>query len=98
MEEQLSSLEQRVKAVEQGQGHSEETEKALRAYQVQMSEKLRRVRDLLQAESGAGDSSEVARERDAALEENKKLRKEVERLNYRVKHLVRALNEEENKK
>jgi ABC-type transport system involved in cytochrome bd biosynthesis fused ATPase/permease subunit len=96
METQLSNLEQRVEAVEKGQGLSHETEQALRAYQAQVVEKLIRVRDLL-LHSDSADATQAIQERDEAREENKKLKKEIEKLNYRVTHLVRALEVEEKK-
>ena len=43
------------------------------------------------------DLAAVQKERDELLKENLVLRKEKERLNYRVNHLVKALNEEEKK-
>lgn len=97
MEAQISTLEKRIEAVENGQGFSHETELALRAYQSQTVEKLKVVRDLLLSADSA-DSTQVTQERDTALEENKKLKKEIDRLNYRVKHLVKALDEEEKKR
>mmetsp|Transcript_28678 Transcript_28678/g.48397 ORF Transcript_28678/g.48397 Transcript_28678/m.48397 type:complete len:98 (-) Transcript_28678:87-380(-) len=96
MEEKLSSLELRVQAVEKGQGLSHETEMALKAYQQQTVSKLMKVRDLLLSPDSA-DAKQVTQERDAALEENKKLKKEIEKLNYRVKHLTRSLEAEEKK-
>ena len=96
MEEQLLNLEQRVQAVENGQGFSNETEMALRAYQAQTAAKLIQVRDLLLSPDNA-DSTQVTQERDSLMEENKKLKKEIEKLNYRVKHLVRNLENEEQK-
>ena len=44
-----------------------------------------------------GDIAKITQERDAALEENAKLKKEMDRLQYRVQHLIKALNAEESK-
>jgi hypothetical protein len=96
MDEKISSLEQRVEAVERGQGLSRDAELALRSYQSQTVAKLIQVRDLLLSPDNT-DASQVSKERDAALEENAKLKKDIEKLNYRVNHLVRSLEAEEMK-
>ena len=46
---------------------------------------------------GSTSSSMLKDERDAAVAEVKLLKKEVDKLNYRIRHLVKALNEEESK-
>ena len=46
---------------------------------------------------GSTSSSILKDERDAAVAEVKLLKKEVDKLNYRIRHLVKALNEEESK-
>jgi hypothetical protein len=48
-------------------------------------------------DSSSSSSSILKDERDKARAEVKILQKEVEKLNYRVRHLVKALNEEEQK-
>ena len=45
----------------------------------------------------SSSSSILKDERDKARAEVKILQKEVEKLNYRIRHLVKALNEEEQK-
>ena len=94
MEEALSNLEKRVEAVEKGRGYSQETEAALRAYQLQTVTKLKQVRDLLLSEDNI-NSSQIAKERDGLKLENEKLKKEIDKLNYRVKHLVRSVEQAE---
>ena len=63
---------------------------SLHDYQVQLHQKLVNIRNLLVSEGG--DISEVRAERDLYLAENAQLRKETERLNYRVQHLIKALD------
>jgi len=55
--------------------------------------KLRALRDAMKAEGQ--DLSQVKSERDQALAENEELKKENEKLNYRIKHLLRSLEEAE---
>lgn len=73
----------------------DETEKVLNEYKLQMLAKLKVVRDTLIMEGG--DIQGIRNERDQAIKENIALKKENERLNYRVRHLIKALNEEEEK-
>ena len=60
---------------------------ALAEYQRQMLARLVVIRDALV--SGDGDVTFVVKERDALREENAKLKKEAEKLNYRIAHLVK---------
>jgi hypothetical protein len=100
-ENRMSSLEAKLLALEGSAvsgGSNEAVENALKAYQLTMAQKLRAIRDAMIAENGSSESlSKVISERDGALAENAKLKKEIERLNYRVNHLVKALNAEEAK-
>ena len=57
--------------------------------------KLKVVRDKITAEGG--DGTALRKERDAALVENEKMKKEIEKLNYRVNHLIKELNAAESK-
>ena len=66
---------------------------SLLAYQTQLLEKLTCVRDALSIEGG--DIGQVREERDLFRAENTKLKLEAEKLNYRVKHLVKALTKAE---
>jgi chromosome segregation ATPase len=75
--------------------NSEAVEAALKAYQKQILGKLKQIREAFDAEGG--DIQTIRSERDQLAAENKKMKTEIERLNYRVNHLVKALNEEEAK-
>ena len=52
--------------------------------------KLKLIRDKISAEGG--DGMALRKERDAALAENERMKKEIEKLNYRVNHLIKELN------
>ena len=94
LEEQLLSLESLSTKANDSRG----VEEALRNYQLTILQRLKNIRDLMSTEKGSSESiAKVTEERDSALVENLKLKKEVERLNYRVNHLVKALNVEEAK-
>lgn len=102
VEEQMGALEERLKKMELnssskagGGADSAAVEKALQTYQVQMLAKLKAIRDQIANEGG--DATVVRKERDVALAENAKMKVEIERMNYRINHLVRALSEEEAK-
>ena len=96
IEEKLTSLETLKGNNSSGNGDNTAiVEEAMKAYQKQLLEKLKLIRDSLMSEGG--DVSTIRKERDALAEENKQLKKEVERLNYRVRHLVKSLEEEEDK-
>ena len=63
---------------------------SLHDYQVQLHQKLVNIRNALTSEGG--DISQIREERDLYLAENAQLKKETERLNYRVQHLIKALD------
>lgn len=63
---------------------------SLHDYQVQLHQKLVNIRNSLVTEGG--DISQIRVERDLYLAENAQLKKEMERLNYRVQHLIKALD------
>ena len=97
-DDRMKSIEERIVALESTNAPVNNTaavQEAVRAYQIQVLEKLKDIRQSLASEGG--DVVNIKAERDAALAENAALKKEVERLNYRVRHLVKALNEEESK-
>jgi phage host-nuclease inhibitor protein Gam len=97
-EERMISIEKKILELEKLNSQpsdSEAIKSALVDYQRQMLTRLQSVRNSLLNE--IGDISTVRSERDAALIENLQMKKEIERLNYRVQHLVKALNEEEKK-
>jgi hypothetical protein len=66
---------------------------ALMAYQRSMLTRLKAIRSALGNEGG-GDVGAITRERDALLEENKKLKADNDKLNYRIMHLVRSMKEQ----
>jgi regulator of replication initiation timing len=92
VEDKLKELEQRVGTME-AQGASESDQNLLSQYQSQILPKLMLIREKMIAEGG--DIDQIRNERDQAINENVTLRKEIERLNYRVNHLIKSLNEEE---
>ena len=95
-EDRLKTLEERLLAVEStsaGAASTADVELALHQYQKQILGKLKEVREKI-AEEG-GDISTIRRERDEAVSQNALLSKEIAKLNYRVQHLVKALNAEE---
>lgn len=95
-EDRLKSIEDRLLAVEStsaGTASTADVELALHQYQKQILGKLKEVRDKI-AEEG-GDISTIRKERDEAVNQNALLVKEIAKLNYRVQHLVKALNAEE---
>lgn len=85
----MKSLEERIVSLE---ASCDDTKKAdialiLKEFQEQAFAKIA-------ASSGDG-SLGIKQERDNALAEVARLKKENERLEYRVRHLIKALNEEE---
>mmetsp|Transcript_28081 Transcript_28081/g.36798 ORF Transcript_28081/g.36798 Transcript_28081/m.36798 type:complete len:111 (+) Transcript_28081:71-403(+) len=66
---------------------------AVRNVQGEMLLKLRSLRDSMKSEGN--DLEKVKEQRDQALAENAELKKDIEKLNYRIKHLIRSLEEAE---
>ena len=102
MDSRVADLEARLLKVEleDGQQRGGSSEVLLLEYKIQLVGRLKEVRDALLHESGSGgggsgDNSIIVAERDALKAENASMRKEIDRLNYRVAHLIKALNEEE---
>lgn len=92
----MLSIEQRLSSIEStklSESSSSDIQQALAEYQQQILIKLKAVRDQISAEGG--DVSVVKKERDDAVSENAQLKKEIEKLNYRIQHLVKALNKAE---
>lgn len=97
-EAKMSTIEQRLLALESDTGagnNSAAVEQALAAYQKQVLEKLKVIRSKIMEEGG--DVSTIKKERDDAVAQNALLKKEVERQNYRIQHLIKALNLAEEK-
>jgi hypothetical protein len=95
IEDKLKELEQRLGTIEAQGGNESNQSQQLHQYQSQILPKLMLIREKMIAEGG--DIDQVKNERDQAINENVALKKEIERLNYRVNHLVKSLNEEEAK-
>lgn len=75
---------------------STEVLSGIQSYQAQLLPRLKEIREAMEKELASGQH--VQPEETIALrEENKKLKAEVEKLNYRVRHLVKMLEEEEQK-
>lgn len=91
----ISKLEERLDAVEaKNDSYSSQTrgdDSNLRIYQAKLLVRLKEIRVTI----GTGDAGSIKKERDAALSENVELKKELERANYRIKHLVKELNKAE---
>mmetsp|Transcript_19550 Transcript_19550/g.32668 ORF Transcript_19550/g.32668 Transcript_19550/m.32668 type:complete len:111 (-) Transcript_19550:1775-2107(-) len=93
IEKRLLSMEAKQESPSAGVASSELVASALREYQIQMLSKLTVIRDKINEDGG--DVTAIKKERDAAVAENNLLKKEIEKLNYRVQHLIKALNAEE---
>ena len=93
IEAKLMELEKSAVSASTGSPSQEAVELAIKKYQQQMLGKLQAIKEALVAEGG--DVTSTRQERDEARAENAALKKEVERLNYRVRHLIKTLNEEE---
>lgn len=94
----MQSIEERLLALESENGvagSSAEVEQALQAYQSQMLVKLKAIRARFSEEGG--DVTTIRKERDDAITQNALLRKEIEKQNYRIQHLIKALNAAEAK-
>ena len=93
----MSSIEERLTKVEVSLGGNATTTTNvdLKEYQTQLLIKLKCIRQAMTAEGG--DIVQIKEERDKLALENAKQKKEIDKLNYRVKHLIKALNREEAK-
>ena len=91
----MSAIEGKLTALEASRGNNTNqmstaaSNEVLFDYQFQLLDKLRNIRDALAADGG--DLGQIREERDNLQAENLKLKKEAEKLNYRVRHLVKAL-------
>jgi hypothetical protein len=96
-EKRMNSIESRLLSVESigVSSNSDGVQEALSEYQSQILEKLKGIRSSIVEEGG--DIAKIKEERDTAVTENAKLKKDIDKLNYRIQHLVKALNAEESK-
>ena len=97
LEERLTSIEASEKV---GQLSDEQkVTKALDEYKIQLASRLREISAAMAAEkknaSVSGDAKVLISERDDALALVQKQQIEIDRLKYRVNHLVKALTAEE---
>lgn len=103
MEEQLNLAEERLKQLESrlisvetvraADGSCEDG--ALRKYQAVVLTRLKAVREALLEEGG--DIEALRKERDHAAALNRKYEAEISKQNYRIAHLIKALNEAQKK-
>lgn len=99
----MAAIEGRLQAVESVEtatssvtgGGGAEVNKILAQYQLQLLVRLKDIRNAMEA--SGGDVVSITAERDAAVAENVRLKKEMERMNYRISHLVKELSAEEAK-
>jgi chromosome segregation ATPase len=93
LQEQIDALEKRAAALEAKLSQGSSRGGSSDAATLPKLEQLRKLieEDRLEAET-------VRAQKDALEEENQKLRADVEKLNYRVKHLLRTIDELEGKK
>ena len=96
-EQLVSDLERRVTLMELGSA-SVDSRKAsdneeMRGFKLNILTKLKTIRDKLVSEGG--DPEQLKKERDEALAENIKMKKEMEKQAYRIKHLIKELSLEE---
>ena len=92
----LAKCEEETAALSEGV----DVQGALANYQKEMLEKLLQIRSAMANGEGNGEGGNVAamrEERDAAKSEAAALRKELEKANYRITHLVKSLKAEEEK-
>ena len=84
-----------MKELDLSGGNNSKNDNGLLVYQKQVLQKLKMIRETLVSE--IGNVAEVKESRDVAVTENVKLRKEIEKLQYRINILINSLNEEEEK-
>ena len=97
----MQAIEQRLGVVEKsnsslGSGNNNNVDKqALARFQLQMVDRLKEIKTAMM--NSGGDVVAITAERDAALAENAKLKADAAKMEYRINHLVKMLNEEEAK-
>ena len=97
-EQRLHELESRLIAVERvgaaaTQGDADDG--AVQAYQAVVLDRLKSIRHALLEE--VGDIAAIRRERDEAVALNVKMEADLAKQNYRIAHLIKALNEAQQK-
>ena len=88
LEGRLAQLEGEIQVTNTVEAQSDGAE-ALAEYQGQVLSRLKVIRDALMSGDGRGDMAFVIKERDALREENEKLKQDMQKMNYRIQHLVK---------
>ena len=97
VEQRMNSLEARISALE-SESSGAAPDQALQQYKQTILGRLKQIREVLASDAGLGMvDPAVVEERDVLRKENERMRRETEKLKYRVAHLIRSLNEEEQK-
>lgn len=100
-EARLAAMEARIRTLEKrttGTGTAgavADENSALKQFQIQTLERLRGIAGAMEREKGQVVDLAVVEERDALKKENERLQKEMAKLQYRVSHLIKSLNEAE---
>ena len=90
-EDRLKDLEERVHSVEHTASKGSGDDNHIREYQAVVLERLKSIRQTMLEE--VGDIDAVRKERDTAVSLAARQKTEIDQLNYRVNHLIKALNE-----
>ncbi len=97
IESQVHALENRLKALEITNVAAANTSNELKEFQMYMLSRLREIKSKLSSENSNGPSNgnnnSQSVEYNQLIAENQKLKKENEKLNYRIAILVKAMKE-----
>jgi len=89
LEGRLVQLEGEIQVTNTVWAQSDGGAEALAEYQGQVLSRLKVIRDALMSGDGGGDMAFVIKERDALREENEKLKQDIQKMNYRIQHLIK---------
>lgn len=98
IENKLNSFEERLNLLETSSSlssSSSSNSNSLNIFQSELLLKLLTIKENIENE--IGDYNLIKNEKNNLLNENIQLKKEIEKLNYRINHLIKSLNEEEQK-
>ena len=98
LESQVHALENRLKALEITNISAANNSNELKEFQLHILSRLREIKSKLLSENGNGESNNTTNsgkpeEYNQLIAENQKLKKENEKLNYRIAILVKAMKE-----
>lgn len=99
LESQVHALENRLKALEITNISAANNSNELKEFQLHILSRLREIKSKLLSENGNGQSNNTSfnsgkpEEYNQLIAENQKLKKENEKLNYRIAILVKAMKE-----